>query len=351
MQAYRALEQLFERFRTLQDATGILGWDAQTVMPSGAAAGRAEQLALLRGMSHDLLSAQQTADLLAAATDENQDLGPWQAANLREMRRAYDHASSVPHNLVVASSKATSQAEMVWRESRRTSNFGMLLPSLEAVVELQREIGHCKGEALGLEVYDALIDQYDPGLRQAKIDPIFRQLRGELPAFVRQVQERQDRDGRPEPVTGVFPVAAQRAFGETLMRAVGFDFDRGRLDVSLHPFCGGATGDVRVTTRYTEADFTRAFMGILHETGHALYEQGRPVEWLRQPVGGARGMILHESQSLLIEMQACRTREFLGYLSPLLRAAFGRSDKALDADNLHRFYTWVEPGIHPRRCR
>jgi carboxypeptidase Taq len=129
------------------------------------------------------------------------------------------------------------------------------------------------------------------------------------------------------------------------MRALGFDFTRGRLDTSLHPFCGGATGDVRITTRYAESDFTRAIMGVLHETGHALYEQGRPQAWLGQPVGTARGMTLHESQSLLIEMQACRTRAFLDYLAPLARAAFGREDAALSAENLDRVYTRVAPGF------
>ena len=129
------------------------------------------------------------------------------------------------------------------------------------------------------------------------------------------------------------------------MGALRFDFARGRLDTSLHPFCGGATGDVRITTRYDEGDFTRSLMGVLHETGHALYEQGRPARWLAQPVGDARGMVMHESQSLLVEMQACRTREFLGFLAPLAQSAFGRHDPALAADNLHKLYTRVEPGF------
>ena len=129
------------------------------------------------------------------------------------------------------------------------------------------------------------------------------------------------------------------------MRTLGFDFDHGRLDTSLHPFCGGATGDVRITTRYAEGDFTRSLMGVIHETGHALYEQGRPKAWLSQPVGDARGMTLHESQSLLMEMQACRTPEFMRHLAPVLAEAFGADAAALDPETLYRIYTHVAPGF------
>ena len=343
MRAYRSLEQLFARLSAIGDATAILGWDAQTLMPAGAAEGRGEQLATLRSIAHDLIVVPAVADLLAEAGQD--ELGPWQAANLREMRRAHAHAIAMPPELVMASSKATSRAEMAWREARATSDFALLAPHLREVLALQRETARHKGEALGLAPYDALLDQYDPGLRRARIDPLFATLRVALPTLIDEARVRQEREGAPIPVVGPFPVAAQRALGETLMRALGFDFNHGRLDTSLHPFCGGATGDVRITTRYCEGDFTRATMGVLHESGHALYEQGRPREWLRQPVGDARGMTIHESQSLLIEMQACRTRAFLDYLAPLVRAIFGRDDAALSAGNLHRIYTRVEPGF------
>ena len=345
MTAYAALERLFARLRALGDAAGILGWDAQTLMPTGAAAGRAEQLATLRGLSHELLVAPSTADLLAEAESGAASLDAWQAANLREMRRAHAHASAVPGDLVEAESKASSAAEMAWREARAASDFAILKPHLEDVLRFAREVGRAKGQALGLAPYDALLDQYDPGLRRARIDPMFEALRAELPDLIRAARERQARDGAPPPVAGAFPVAAQRAVGEALMRTLGFDFERGRLDTSLHPFCGGATGDVRITTRYAAGDFTRSLMGVLHETGHALYEQGRPAAWLTQPVGDARGMTLHESQSLLMEMQACRTPEFMRHLAPVLAGAFGADGAALDPDTLQRIYTHVAPGF------
>ncbi|PXW57738.1 carboxypeptidase M32 [Methylobacterium sp. B4] len=344
MQAYTTLAKTFARLGALEDASGILGWDTQTQMPDGASEARGEQLAVLRVLAHEILTDPRNAERIAAAEAES-GLGEWERANLREMRRAYAHASAVPGDLVAAASKAATRCEMVWREARRDSDFPRLRPHLEEVLRLQRAVGEAKGAALQLAPYDALLDGYDPGMRRARIDPIFSELRSTLPDLVAAIRERQAAEAAPLPLPGPFPVAIQRELGLRLMRAVGFDFERGRLDVSLHPFCGGATDDVRITTRYDEASATGALMGVLHETGHAIYEQGRPAAWRHQPVGQARGMSLHESQSLLVEMQACRSAEFCAYLAPVLRDAFGGRGPAWEPENLHRLYTRVEPGF------
>ncbi|MBJ6127718.1 carboxypeptidase M32 [Microvirga splendida] len=345
MQVYRSLEERFARISSIEDAIGILQWDAETLMPEGAADSRSDQLATLKGMAHELLTAPDTGDLLDQADQDSGHLDEWPRANVREMRRIYLHAAAVPADLVEANSRAVSRAELVWREARQTSNFALLLPHLSQVLSFQRQIGQAKGEAFGLSPYDALLDRYDPGLRQATIDPLFSELSAELPDLIQEAQERQK--GRPavQPLEGPFSVDDQRRIGKQLMQAVGFDFKRGRLDASLHPFCGGSTGDVRITTRYSEGNFMSALMGVLHETGHALYEQGRPKEWRRQPVGLARGMSMHESQSLLIETQACRSREFVTYLAPLVQKAFQGEGPAWSPENLHRILTKVEPGF------
>ncbi|UEM21586.1 carboxypeptidase M32 [Skermanella mucosa] len=344
MSAYQTLERRFARIAAISDALGILQWDTETLMPPGAADGRAEQLATLKVISHELLTDEDNADLLADAEHQT-DLSDWQAANLHEMHRAYLHATAVPTDLVEANSRAVSRCEMVWRDARPAGDFAMLLPSLSEVLNLQRKIADAKAEALGCQPYEALLDTYEPSGNTDTIDRLFADLRQFLPGFLAQVLERQAR--RPEvlPLQGPFPVETQRALGVRMMQAAGFDFSRGRLDISLHPFCGGATHDVRLTTRYDEADFAKALMGVLHETGHALYEQGRPAEWLGQPVSEARGMSLHESQSLLIEMQACRSRAFLEFAAPVMRESFGGTGPAWDADNLYRLYTRVEPGF------
>ena len=209
-----------------------------------------------------------------------------------------------------------------------------------------------KAAPLGKSPYEALLDEYEPGGSTAAIDRAVRRAR-RLPA---RLDRR--RAGAPAGAAGAAAAAgpvpdrrAARSSALKLMERLGFDFEHGRLDVSLHPFCGGTPDDVRITTRYDEADFSRALMGVLHETGHALYERGLPAEWRRQPVGDARGMSIHESQSLLIEMQACRSREFAEFVAPLLREAFGGRGPAWDAENLYRLNTRVAAQPHPRRCR
>ena len=147
----------------------------------------------------------------------------------------------------------------------------------------------------------------------------------------------------PEP-RGPFPVAAQRRVAMMLMDKIGFDFAHGRIDESAHPFCGGTPDDVRLTTRYDEADFATALMGTLHETGHALYQRGLPAEWRRQPVGAARGMAVHESQSLLLEMQVCRSRAFAAFAAPLLAEIFGGDPASWQPEGFYRRQIAVRPG-------
>ena len=343
MTAYSDLAAHFDRTAALANGIGILQWDSDTMMPKGAAATRAESLALLRVLHHNMATDPRIGDWIANA--ENEDLGPWERANVREITRSFTVDTAVPADLVEASSRASSRCEMAWRKARADADFPALLPYLEEVLRLQREIGRVKGEKLGLSPYDALLNGYEPGGRSARIDALFDDLAQFLPGFTEEVLEIQARRPATPPLEGPFAVEAQRQLGLELMKVVGFDFERGRLDVSAHPFCGGADNDVRITTRYDESDFSRALMGVLHETGHALYEQGRPQDYIHQPVGQARSMSIHESQSLLMEMQACRSREFLTFAAPRMCAAFNGSGPAWEADALWRLYTKVERGF------
>lgn len=343
-QAYDTLRQRFARMGQIRNALGILGWDKDTMMPVGASDSRAESIATLAVLSHELMTAPDMAELLDRAQPPADAMA---RANLHEMRRQHAHAAAVPGELVEAASRAASRCEMAWRTARQNSDFASLLPQLQAVLSCTREIAAAKAEALGLSPYDALLDQYDAGTRQADIDPVFAELARELPDLIASALAHQDSLPPPRAPSGPFGVGAQEKLGQETMAAMGFDMQRGRLDVSLHPFCGGAEDDVRITTRYVEDDCLNALMGIVHETGHALYEQGLPRAWRAQPVGEARGMSLHESQSLLMEMQICRSRPFMDWMAPRLRAAFGGTadDGAWDADNLHRLMTRVRPGF------
>ena len=347
--SYRQLEDRFRRLTALGDAEAILHWDLATMMPRGSSDARAEQLATLRAVRHGLLMASEVEDWLGEATVSD-GLDDWQKANLREMQRAHAHAVALDETQVDALSRATSACEAIWREARAAADFGRVLPSLRTLLGLVREVAAAKGERLGLSPYDALLDEYEPDGRAVEIDALFAELGTFLPAFLATVLERQAKQPAPIKPTGPFPIESQRQIAVQLMQALGFDFDHGRLDVSLHPFCGGTPDDVRITTRYDETDFRSALMGVMHETGHALYQRNLPLAWRGQPVGDARGMVLHESQSLLIEMQVCRSRQFLDYATPLLRTALAGDrappgDRAWQADNLYRHYTRVAPGL------
>jgi carboxypeptidase Taq len=319
----------------------MLHWDHAAMMPDGGAAARSRQIATLEGLAHGMLVDAALTGLLDEA-EAAAGLDPWDAANLREMRRAWRHARAVPADLVEALSVAASECETAWREARPADDFGAVAPLLDTVLRLTREQAAAKAAAFGCAPYDALLDAYEPGGTAARIDALFAGLAAVLPDLHDRALARQG--AAPVAAQGPFPVEAQRALGVEVMGVLGFDFRHGRLDRSHHPFTGGVPDDVRLTTRYHERDFLRGLLGTVHETGHALYEQGLPAAWRRQPVGDARGMVLHESQSLLMEMQVARGDAFLGFLAPLLARALG-PDPAFRPDNLARLTRRVARGL------
>ena len=344
MTAYAQLEARFKRLALVRDSAGVLEWDMQTLMPSGGAKIRGEQLATLSVLAHELLTDERTGDLLQSAAEPN-GLDAWQQANLRTMMREWRHASAVPADLVEARSKAGSECEMRWRTARPANDFKGLLPLMQRVLDLAREVAVIKGEAFGLDPYDALLDQYEPGARQAEITPLFDHLAGVLPDLIARILDKQASAPAAGKPAGPFPAAKQMVLARRLMQAVGFDFNHGRLDTSAHPFCSGVPDDIRMTTRWNEDDFLPGLMGVLHETGHAMYERGLPEAWRMQPVGGALSMGLHESQSLIVEMQASRSREFITWLAPQAAEAFGGSGPEWSAENFIRIYGKVSRSL------
>ena len=325
----------------------MLFWDWAALMPEGGAAARTGQLAALEGVAHELLTAADLSDLVQRAAAEVAALGPWEQANLKHMERRIRRARALPAALIEARTKARASSELRWRRAKAKSDFTGFLEEFAPLLSLVREAGKRLGAALGLEPYDALLDGYQPGLTAARIESLFAELARALPPLIEEALARQAREPPVPAFEGRFPMAAQRALAASLMAKLGFDFSHGRLDVSAHPFCGGVPDDVRITTRYDEGDFAPALMAVLHETGHALYQQGLPAPWRDQPVGEAAGMAVHESQSLLIEMQLCRGPAFLSFVAPLIAEAFAAetSSPAFHADNLARRYLRVERGL------
>ncbi|HVP32789.1 MAG TPA: carboxypeptidase M32 [Steroidobacteraceae bacterium] len=341
---YEQLEQEFRRLLAFRGALSLLRWDAAVMMPRGSADVRGEQLAALETEHHALLTAPRITRLLDRAQANTQGLEDWQIANLREMRRQRDHAIATPVTLVSRLTKAASRAESRWLEARSEGKFESFAPYLEEVVHLVRDKAALLGQALNLAPYDALVDEFSPGLTTVDIDAMFKALSRRLPGLIREAIVAQE--GRPPlPLTGKFTAAKQRALVVEVMKAVGFPFDRGRLDESEHPFTEGSPGDIRITTRFDPEDVFTGLLGALHETGHALYDLGLPQDWRDQPVGRDRGMALEESQSLLIEMMVCRSRPFMRYVQPLLAKHFGVSGPEWDPENLYRFLTRVQRGL------
>jgi carboxypeptidase Taq len=336
-----AYERAADRFRliaTIGECASMLGWDAAAVMPEGGGAARGEQLAALAVLRHAQLTAPEVETELAAA--EGAD--PWQAANLRLMRNAYARARALPADLVEALTKACSDCEKVWRVARADSDFAVVRPHLATVLNLTRESAACLSSALGLSPYDALLDGNQPGISEADITPIFAAYEHFLATALPEAEEHQARQSKPIPLTGPFPIATQERFCRDLARGLGLDFTHARLDQSAHPFSGGTPTDIRITTRYQEDDVASAILAVVHETGHALYEAGLPTAYARQPVGEASGMAMHESQSLIVEMQACRTDAFLGWIGARLHATFGGPVETYRLDNLSRLWRRVE---------
>jgi carboxypeptidase Taq len=338
---YITLASTWQRLHRFGHLQSLAGWDQAAHMPPKGNEARAAALAEVAGLIHRMRTDPALRQQLSQA--EQEPLDARQRANLREIRRDWQASNAVPESLVLRQQMAVSRCEHAWRTQRQANDWAGFLPNLKEVVALAREEATMLAEVAGSSRYEALMDRYEPGMTTAQVDRVFGEVRQWLPGLIRQVLDKQSREKLVEPV-GPFPVAAQRALCEQVMRLLGFDFEAGRLDVSAHPFCGGVPEDVRMTTRYREDDFLGALMGTIHETGHGRYEQNLPRELLGQPVAHARSAAIHESQSLSFEMQLGSHPGFVNRLAPLVQQALG-SQPAFDAENLHRLLTRVKPGF------
>lgn len=341
--SYDQLRSHFAQVAELEELDAIVNWDQAVNTPAGAGPRRARALAALSRLHHRLLAEPQIDEWLDRAQQESH-LGKWERANLREISRLHRRATALSTELVQATTLACKESELAWRRYRAENAFESFAPYLEVVVDRQRDVAQALADRLGVEPYDALMDAHEPGLRAAEIDLVFAPLRTFLPDFIDEVVARQKDETvvRPE---GPFPIEMQRKLALRMMVATGLDMTRVRLDESHHPFCGGVPTDVRITNRYQQDEFLSGLMGVLHESGHAKYEQRLPEAFLDQPVGKARGMVLHESQSLLQEMQVCRGLAFMHHLRSVLKevfpASFAQQPDAYGVENLFRLQTRV----------
>ena len=320
--AYQRLIAEVKQIALLGSCAGVLGWDERTYMPKGGAAHRAEQLALLVGMMHERATAPQIGEWLAEIEDGDLLAEPHSeaAVNVREIRRGYERAIKLPKSLVEERARVTTLAQQVWREAREKSDFAAFQPHLQKILALKRREAAALGT--GAPAYDALLDDYEPGETTENLTRVFSGLRGELVELVGAIAESGKKPDEAL-LRREYPIDRQEAVGKLAAAQIGFDFDRGRLDITTHPFCSGiGPGDTRLTTRYNPRFFSEAFFGTLHEAGHGIYDQGLNAAHCGTPMGESVSLGIHESQSRMWENFVGRSQGFWTYFFIAVQDAF-----------------------------
>ena len=355
MTAFADLHAYLRESAHLSSVGNILGWDQETYMPAGGAEARAEQGALIARLVHERQSAPQLGDLIAACestTDLSADTR--EAADLREIRRDYSKRTKVPASLVAKLAEARSKAQHAWKDARERNDFAAFRPKLDTVLDLTRERASCLADGKA-ELYDALLDEYEPDMTAAQIESIFTPLRAQLTELIRTIAT----EGTPpntEILDAPIPAAKQEAFGRFVAQACGFSFERGRLDVTTHPFCEGVgPGDTRMTTRYREDSWTDALYGTMHEMGHGLYDQGLPLgaahgfgdrdDRFGLPSGEAVSLGIHESQSRMWENAVGRSRAFWSFALPHAQRMMGDAFRSQTPESIAAAVNTATPSL------
>jgi len=336
MTAFAELMAHQRETQALSQVMGRLGWDQETMMPRGAAPQRAEEMAALEGVLHGRRTDPRVAEWLDAIDEAALDeVG---RAQIRHIQRAYDRASKVPATLAARIARVTSEAQGIWAEARAQDDFAAFAPTLTEVLALKRE----EGQALAAsgDVYDAMLQDYEPGTTGAELEAMFGALRPELTRLRAAVRAAK----APPQLTGDFDEGAQMKLTRQLARDFGYDMSHGRVDKAVHPFSSGSGLDVRVTTRTSIRDPFNCFYSTIHEVGHGAYEQNISRDYLLTPLGSGASMGVHESQSRIYENQIGRSRAFCGYLFMQMREAFGDFGVA-DAETFYKIVNRVSDGF------
>ncbi|MCO6381988.1 carboxypeptidase M32 [Oceanicola sp. 502str15] len=333
MTAFTDLMAHTRETEALGQVMGRLGWDQETMMPRGSAEQRGDEMAALSGVLHARRIDPRVGDWLATAQapDAAGD------AALRLIRRSFERTTKLPASLAAALAKTTSIAQGKWAEARKAQDVAAFVPVLDEVLKLKRE--EAAALASGGDLYDALLDDYEPGAKAADLEAMFGALRPRLVALREKILASPH---QPAALTGSFPEATQLALSQKLAEAFGYDFSRGRIDKAVHPFSSGSGNDVRITTRVDEADPFNCFYSTIHEVGHACYEQGIDQRYLLTPMGQGVSMGVHESQSRIYENQMGRSSAFTGWLHAQMEEAFG--PLGCDAEAFYATVNKVKPG-------
>lgn len=338
---YQELVGRIKESAVLGSCAAVLGWDERTMMPVAAAPFRGQQMAIMARLTHEMYTHPRIGELLGQCGSEN--LTDEQQANIREIRRGYERATKMPKELVEEIAKVTSEAQSVWQTAKENNDFKSFQPWLEKIVVLKRREADCVGYTDS--PYDALVDEFETGARTVDLKVLFANLAKELAPLVAQIADKLGPKSC-DLTQREFAVSIQEHVSRERATTLGFEFDRGRLDVTSHPFCTGINpGDCRILTRYEVHHPLESFFGTLHETGHGLYEQGLPAEHWGTPLGSAASFGIHESQSRLWENMIGRSRAFWRGYYPEFQKAFAPVADDVDVEGFWRVANDVRPSL------
>ncbi len=317
MKAYDDLMRFQRQTEALGQVAGRLGWDQETMMPRGAAEQRGEETAAMEAVLHARRTDPRIGDWLARI--DAADLDEVQRAQIRHIRRAFERTSKVPAKLAEEIARVTSVAQGIWAQARADEDVAAFLPTLSRVVDLRRQEAAALAGEDG-DLYDALLDDYEPGATGASLEAMFSELR---PALVSLRERLLGAEYQPGKLDAEFSEIGQLRLSADLARRFGYDFNTGRIDKAVHPFSSGSGRDVRITTRTSPRDPFNCFYSTIHEVGHACYEQSIDPEFGLTPLGRGVSMGVHESQSRIYENQLGRSRAFCGFLYRRMAEEFG----------------------------
>ena len=343
MQAYTVFIERVKDIHRLGALQGHLGWDQETIMPTKGSEARSDILSWLAAERHNRLIDPEMGQMLNAL-EQDETLNDDQRANVREMRRSYDKAVKLPSEFVAAFAKAKSEALLSWQKARLNSDFSAFQPQLETLIGMTKEkIAYYGGQD---NPYDVLLDEYEVGMKVSDYDPLFAGLRSRLVPLLQKITIAQETNPDPVLPDGLrFSIKSQTDFCIKVSEAMGFDFDAGRMDASTHPFSAGLwPGDTRFTTRFDELDPFSCLYAVMHETGHALYEQGLSKAFSMTPRGAAVSLGVHESQSRFWENQIGRTPAFWSIALPWFKEHFPDAPE-WDPMTLNRIANTVSKGF------
>lgn len=344
-EAYKELIRRSRESALLGSCIEVLGWDEETYMPREGAPHRAAQQAYLAALQHDRDTQPDTGDLLASVETSSliADPNSIAAINVRELRRLYDRDCCIPRRLIEELAQVTTLAQQAWADARNNDDYPSFASWLHRVIKLTREKAQAIASRQPGSLYDVLLEDYEVGLKEVKLVELFDQLRPSLTGLLSEILARGPLENE-DVLRGDYSIDRQRTFGEMVAAAVGFNFQAGRIDVANHPSCTSiGPGDCRITTRYNPQHLGDALFSILHEVGHALYEQGLDAKHLGTPYGEAPSLVLHESQARLWENTVGRSAPFWHHFFPLARQIFHDALASVDVNTFIRAVQRVAP--------